>query len=119
MKLINALWWASAVAQVCAASPEAYVYLSDKSQQDNTPPSSVSPNEARLLFARRLGLSRYHSLGDASESTLELLNAYGGPQEQLFGGKRWEEHPRRLLAIVEGVQQPEGILKLDILDTSM
>lgn len=109
MKPLAVLSLASAVAQVYAASPEAYVYLSDASQQHHTKPPSKSPHEARLLLAQRLGLSSYHSLGDASESTIEYLNVYGGAQKQLFHEIQWQ-HPSRLLAVIEGVEHPEGML---------
>jgi hypothetical protein len=114
MKSLAILSLASAVAQVIAASPEASVYLSDSSQQHHTKPPSISPLEARLLFAQRLGLSSYDSLGDVSDSTLELLNLYGGAQKQLFHEEQWQS-PSRLLAIVEGVEHPEGMLVGDAL----
>ena len=106
MKLLTSLVWASAAVGVFSAAPEAYVYVSTTSGHPNTKVRTASPNEARLLFAQRLGLSNYYSLGEASDSFLELLNNYGSPQKQLLG----EERPRnRLLAIVEGVETPEGI----------
>ncbi len=114
MKPLAVLSLASAVAQVYAALPEAYVYLSDGRQQYYTKPPSISPHEARLLFAQRLGLSSYHSLGDVSESTLEHLNLYGGAQKQLFHEEQWQS-PSRLLAVVEGVKDPEGMLVRDAL----
>jgi hypothetical protein len=114
MKPLAVLSLASVVAQVYAALPEAYVYLSDGRQQYHTKPPSISPHEARLLFAQRLGLSSYHSLGDVSESTLEHLNLYGGAQKQLFHEEQWQSLSR-LLAVVEGVEHPEGMLVRDAL----
>ncbi len=112
MKPLAVLSLASAVAQVNAVLPEAYVYLSDCSQQHHPKPPSISPHEARLLFVQRLGLSSYHSLGDASESALEHLNLYGGAQRQLFHETQWQ-NPSRLFAVVEGIEHPEGMSRSD------
>jgi len=114
MKSLALLSLAGAVAQASAALPEAHVYLSDSSQQDHSKPPSISPHEASLLFAQRLGLSSYHSLGDVSESTLEHLDLYGGAQRRLFHEEQWQG-PSRLLAVVEGVEHPEGMLVGDAL----
>lgn len=114
MKPLAVFSLASAVAQAYAASPEAHVYLSDSGQQHHTKPPSISPHEARLLLAQRLGLSSYHSLGDASDSALERLNIYGGAQKELFHEEQWQS-PNLLLAVVEGVEHPEGMLIGDAL----
>lgn len=114
MKSLAVLSLVGAVAQAYAALPEAHVYLSDGSQQHHSRPPSISPHEARLLFAQRLGLSSYHSLGGVSESTLEHLNIYGSAQKQLFHEEQWQS-PSRLLVVVEGVEHPEGMLVGDAL----
>ena len=108
MKLFTALPWVGTITQVYSASPEANVYLSDHSGRHDTKPPSIYPSEARLLFAQRLGLSIYHSLGDASDSTLEFLNTFGSQQKQVFPEDYWQEEPSRLLVIVEGIEHPEG-----------
>ena len=108
MKLFTILSWAGTIAQAYSASPVAHVYLSDHSGRHVTKPPSISPSEARLLFSQQLGLSNYHSIGDASDSTLEFLNTFGGPQKQLFTEDYWQEEPSRLLVIVEGIEHPEG-----------
>lgn len=93
----------------CAVAAEALIYTSDvpsPASRAGTP--SISPNTARLLLAQRLGLSQYHSLEGADKSTLDILNTYGGKQQQLFAH---EEHSRsndRFLLIVDGVTKPEG-----------
>ena len=109
MKLFTAIPWAGSIAQAYSASSVAHVYLSDHSGRHDTKTPSISPSEARLLFAQRLGLSNYHSLGDVSDSTLEFLNTFVGPQKQLFTEDYWQEEPSRLLVIVEGIEHPEGI----------
>ena len=108
MKLLAGFLWTALGA--CSVAAEALIYTSDvppPASRAGTP--SISPNTARLLLAQRLGLSQYHSLEDADESTLDVLNTYGGKQQQLF---THEEHIRsndRLLLVVDGVTKPEGL----------
>ena len=114
MKLLAGLLWANITLGTSAASGEASIYIQD----DATVPQgskiqSISPQTARLLFAQRLGLSQYHDLGDADETTLQILNTYGGKQRSVFGDAE-ESRPQvadRLLFIVEGVEFPEGGLR--------
>ena len=70
---------------------------------------SISPGDARLFLAHRLGLSRYHNLRDAREDTLHLLNDHGGTQAPLFSSDDGDTRLRRLLLVIEGVEQPRGI----------
>ena len=108
MRLHNALWWACIATRVCAAPAEAQIYIKSTSPINGKPPS-VSPNDARLLFAQRLALSQYHSLLDAEESTIDILNTYGEwpePKPQRYGGSGLS----RTLIIVEGVQDALGNL---------
>ena len=109
MNLLLGFLWLSSALEACTVAAEAFVYTSDVPLSSNAETPSISPNTARLLFAQRLGLSQYHSLEGADESTLDILNTYGGKQQQLF---THEEHTRsndRLLLIVEGVTKPEGL----------
>lgn len=57
----------------------------------------ISPENARLVLAHRLGLSRYHKVGNADENTLELLN---GIQTPLFSAGSVS---RKLMLVVEGL----------------
>lgn len=110
MRVLTALCWASAAAQAYSTSPQAAVYInSDVPSEDGGKPPSISPSDARLLFAQRLGLSQYHSLGDIGQDSFKFLNTYGEWQENLFSEERWH-NPRRLLVIVEGVQHPQDLL---------
>ena len=109
MRLLTALCWASATAHVYSTlSSEAAVYINlDIPVQHDGKPPSLSPSEARLLFAQRLGLSQYHSLGEVDQNIFEILNTYGEWKKPLFSEDRWH-NPRRLLVIIEGVQYVEG-----------
>ena len=73
------------VGVVQAASETAKVYIFQESEY---PTSSItptlSPEEARIVIAQRLGVSRYHTLRDISKNALSHINAFGGPQSQLF-----------------------------------
>ena len=107
MKSLLGLVLACVAVRASAASSEAQVYIFPESTQPQSQPPSISPNDARLFFAQQLGLSEYHTLGDAEESTLHLLNAHAGRQRTLFTDEG-RNGPRRVLLIVEGVEHPEG-----------
>ena len=109
MKLIVGLLWAGTALEASLVSAEALVYTSDASplpSKESLP--SISPSTARLLFAQRLGLSQYHSLEGADETTLDVLNIYGGKQQQIFAHEERTRSIDRILLIVDGVANPEG-----------
>jgi len=109
MRLRAGLLWASAVLQAGAVSAQALIYTSEvNAPLSNGLPPSISPITARLLLAQRLGLSQYHSLEDADESTLEVLNDYGGRQGQVFEDEEQIRGAEKLLLIVDGVSNPQG-----------
>lgn len=66
-----------------------------RSTNANAP--TMSPEQARLVFAQQLGISEYHSLGSASDETISYINEFG-----LSRDRRMQE-TRTLLVIVEGV----------------
>jgi hypothetical protein len=78
-----------------------YIFQGEDFPNSSTPPT-LSPEEARLVFAQRLGVSEYHGLGDASESTLSYINKFGGPQEALFQDLA-QDKAAELVLIVEGI----------------
>lgn len=104
MKALAGLVWAGAVFEAYTVAGEALVYTSESwLRQTPAKPPSISPYAARLLFAQRLGLSRYHSLQDADDSTLDILNTYGGEQQQIFAPE--SGGGEKLLLVVEGVDE--------------
>lgn len=106
MKALVGLLWGSAALGAYAIAGEALVYTSESwSRRTPAEPPSISPHTARLLFAQRLGLSQYHSLQDADESTLRILNTYGGVQQQIFTHEDGSQGAEKLLLIVEGVDE--------------
>jgi len=68
------------------------------------PPTSssptLSPEEARLVIAHRLGDSSYHSLEHADDSVLEKLNLFGGRRQKLFSGE--EDESKQLVFMIDG-----------------
>jgi hypothetical protein len=94
------------VGAVQAASETAKVYIFQKPEY---PTSSIiptlTPEEARLVIAQRLGVSRYHSLRDVSKDALAHINAFGGPQTQLFANDG--EHGRSQLVVMIDNASPE------------
>jgi hypothetical protein len=78
-----------------------YIFQTTESPTSSNPPT-LSPEQARLVFAQRLGTSQYHGLGDVSEATLSYINRYGGQRESLFQDAA-DDKPAELVLIVEGV----------------
>lgn len=111
MKLIAALTGASYVHLVQAAISQASVYTFDAEPQSAiaglTSPSTT-PETARLVLARRLGLSQYHNLHTADDTTIDYLNRFGGRQNRLLPSYEDEVPLGKLLIIVEGVDEPTG-----------
>lgn len=110
MKVLSGLVLASTALEAYTVSAQALIYIFDAV----SPPSkagqpSISPNTARLLFAQRLGLSQYHSLEDAEESTLDILNRYGGERQQIFAHEEHKQDSEKVLIIVDGVSKSEGM----------
>ena len=107
MKVSSTLAWAILASAVSASSSDACVGTLDRPRRPSANPAVTSPEVARLAFAKRLGLSQYHALGDVGNEILELLDHLPGASPQLF----FHEDPRpfpRVLTIVEDVQNPEG-----------
>lgn len=98
------------VLQSGALSNRAYLYTPSIGQ--NTAPSgeaaSISTITTRLLLAQRLGLSQYHSLGDAGDDLIQVLNSFGGIQEPIFLDESRERRTGKFVAIIENVDHPEG-----------
>lgn len=69
---------------------------------------SISTITTRLLLAQRLGLSQYHSLEDASDDAIQVLNSFGVIQEPIFLDESRERRTDKFVAIIENVDQPEG-----------
>lgn len=113
MKLLAALTGASLVTLAQAAISQASVYTFDSEPQPaiaGLASPSITPETARLVLARRLGLAQYHNLHIADDITIEYLNRFGGRQNQLLPSYGDEVLPGKLLIIVEGVDNPTGPL---------
>lgn len=110
MKVLSSLLWASTALEACAVSAQALIYTFDPhSPRSKASPASISPSTARLLFAQRLGLSRYHSLEDADEPTLAILNTYGRAPNQMFTHDEKTQGIEKVLIIVDGIFKSEGM----------
>lgn len=106
MKLSFSLSCASFLLSAHALASDASIYLSDAS--DTPAPQVLSPHATRLLLARRLGVSNYHSLEGADEPTLKTLNEFGGQQKSILSpDERWQD-PQRNLIIIEDIENPRG-----------
>ncbi|KAL8933053.1 MAG: hypothetical protein Q9211_005991 [Gyalolechia sp. 1 TL-2023] len=116
MKLSLELLCAPLLVAAGLAVPDPSIYISGSPV--DVPGRSLSPSATRLLFARRLGLSQYHSLEGADESTLSILNKFGGEQRGLLStDEQWLGHQRNLL-IIDGVEDPEEITNSGVPDAA-
>ena len=105
MRLSLGLSWASLFLSVQAIA-SAHIYLSGAPALQS--PRTLSPDATRLLLARRLGLSRYHSLEGADEPTLKILNEFGGTQKTLLSQNEPWLNAQRNVIVVEDIETPGG-----------
>jgi hypothetical protein len=91
------------VGAASAASEDANVYLFSADSSPSSNPPTLTPEQARLVFAQRLGVSQYHGLGDASDSTLSYINQFGGRREESLFGEPTQDQAAELVLVVEGV----------------
>lgn len=107
MRLFLGLPWVTLLFAVRTAASDAYVYVKDL--PDGHSSQTLSPVNSRLLLARRLGLSRYHSLEGANDSTMKILNDFGGEQRALlFEDERRGPEYQKNLIIVDDVDDIDG-----------
>lgn len=111
MKLASA-FLLPALAATAYASGEAAVYAfnqaADSSLSAKTAvPATVSPENAQLVLAHRLGLSQFYDLGNPSDEVVGLLNECAASQSALHGVDA--EDRRRTMIIVEDIKVPEGM----------
>ncbi|RKF78013.1 putative endoplasmic reticulum membrane protein [Golovinomyces cichoracearum] len=76
-----------------------FIFQGDRSHNKVAP--VLSPEQARLIFAHRLGLSKNYELADVSESTLSYINQFGKTQFSLFEPS--DDGIAELVLIVEGL----------------
>jgi hypothetical protein len=102
MKLSTSLLLPALVGAAAALSDaNVYIFQRDESPRSLDPPT-LTPEQARLVFAHRLATSQYHGLGDASDSTLSYVNNFGGRRDSFFEDAA-NDTPVELVLIVEGV----------------
>lgn len=107
LKVLLAAGIASSVNAVGLEAPVYYFNRDSNSSSGRFPAASVEPSAARLLLAHRLDLSQYHSLGNVDDSTLQLLNRFGGANPPLFSEDEDVTQREKLLVVVEGVDKPD------------
>lgn len=107
MRISSKLPWVTSLLTATTLATDGRIYIS------GYPPGAfgqtLSPATTRLLLARRLGLSHFHSLEGADDTTLSILNAFGGEPTPLLHERRGGMLDQQThLVIVEGVQNAEG-----------
>lgn len=104
--LVLARTWGAAATAL--SQPIVYTYDPQSSPSSDTTPDTVDPDTARLIFAQRLGLSQFHTLGDVDETTLRHINAYGGQGQELFGLSSQRGERSRAFLMIEGAREIPG-----------
>lgn len=90
-----------------AASGEVF-FVDSPASQPVAARETVSPKTARLIFARRLGLSDYYSVDSSADEELRHIDAFGGPQQELFA--QWHGQTQsRVVVLVDGTSQSQGM----------
>ena len=109
MRLATCLLLPGILESVSAASlPASFFSFENPTSTPN--PQTVSPEAARLILARRLGLSRFHRLGGLDDGTLRQVNDLGGHQQRLLSDTGHGRRPSSMVIVVEGVEGSDGKL---------
>ncbi|KAI9647992.1 hypothetical protein NHQ30_002620 [Ciborinia camelliae] len=106
MKLSSSFLLPFLASTVCAASNPARAYIFEGQQWPNNlaSPPALSPNEARLILAQRLGVSQFHDVGSVDRSAIQHINKFGGQLKSLFKDAP-KDRAAELVMIVEGVSE--------------
>jgi len=115
MRLHTILFLPVFVGAACASSEKAKVYIVPQPKhllRSSTTPI-LSPQEARLVIAQRLGVSQYHSLSQTSSDALEYINVFGRQQSDLFGHDKGDRQ-QQLVLIVESTTESSAQRLLEV-----
>ncbi|TGO61761.1 hypothetical protein BOTNAR_0124g00130 [Botryotinia narcissicola] len=106
MKLSSSFLLPLLASTVCAASDSALAYILEGQQKPNNliSPPALSPNEARLVLAQRLGVSQFHDVGSVGSEAIKYINKFGGQLKSLFNDAP-KDRAAELVIIVEGVSE--------------
>jgi hypothetical protein len=111
MKSLLSLSWLL-IGTASASSALAQVYLHDSTSSHTTisGDNRLSPELAKLVFARRLGLSQYYSLSELNDpvDSISKLVQYGGPQQTSFAVNHPKESTNIFLT-VQGLSDPKEL----------
>jgi hypothetical protein len=106
MKLYSSLLLPLLASIACATTDSARAYIFEGQQwpDNQASPPALSPSEARLVLAQRLGVSHFHNVGSVSSSAIKHINKFGGQLKSLFKDAPKDKAPE-LVIIVEGVSE--------------
>ncbi|KAF2730051.1 hypothetical protein EJ04DRAFT_474489 [Polyplosphaeria fusca] len=114
MKLSCGLLLSSLYCSASAASQAGHVFIfnSGTVQQAWKPePQTVDPETARLIFAQRLGLARFHSIKSTDDEVVRQIARYGGIPQRPFGGESlYRINNAHTLIWIEDVEDPKAII---------
>ena len=89
-----------------AASESAKVYIFQKPEfQTTSAIQTLTPEDAKLVIAQRLGTSQRHVLSGASRDALAHINTFGGPQKQLLPSDNQDVRSQLLIVIDNAISE--------------
>lgn len=105
---LTALWsLATGAVHAAAASAHGHVFLIDTDTSPSTTHhETIDPPTARLIFAERLGLSRFYDIEDVDEDVIRRINTFGGSHEQPLRRDASSSTPYRVFILVDGLDKP-------------
>ena len=110
MRSPSLLCLAALVEAARAVSPLAAVYTFDNGAAPLTGETAIfDPETVRLILSRRLDVSRYHNIHDVDQTLLQQIDHLGGAELTLFNEDNEAEKVSKLLIMVEGVEDIQGL----------
>ncbi|KAK9237336.1 hypothetical protein V1525DRAFT_404083 [Lipomyces kononenkoae] len=100
---VVAALFAAPVVEAAAHPASVFAFPKTNSHQHDIP--SLRPAEARLVFAERLGVSRFHKLGFQGQDTKVLqLERFSGEHSGL-----WRDQNENIVVVVSGVSNTKDV----------
>jgi hypothetical protein len=112
MRILSTSWLLFiGVASAVTHPAQVYVLDPESSPKQTILDDSVGPEVAKLTLSRRLGFSDFYSLSENGGNYIQVIDRYGGPQQQPFS--LGNHHQSRILLAVEGVTSSDDLLPTD------
>jgi hypothetical protein len=112
MRLLTISLFPFLVTRACASSELAKVFIFPEQGSSSSVPT-LTPEEARLIIAHRLGISQYHNLRYPSKEILSYINSFGSRHSPFFPDDTQDDNRSHLVIVVEGASSAVGRLAVE------